>query len=143
MYNLIEFGSSYSETTGSLWFYSKNKAPDFIVNIVNTDDSKSFKYKTKLLGNTVAYHNPNHTHRIMRNEKIVAALLKYLSNFWRSIEIPLINYKVELKLRWTKYSVLSKAGNDNLNNSDNNRIIFTIKGTKLYVVIVTLSARDN
>ena len=68
--------------------------------------------------------------------------LEYLGNFWRSFEMPLINCKVELKLKWTKYCVLSAAGNDDTNANPNN-IIFTIKGTKLYVPLVILSARDN
>ena len=55
--------------------------------------------------------------------------------------MPLINCKVELKLKWTKYCVLPAAGADNDNANDN--IIFTIKGTKLYVPVVTLSAKDN
>ena len=50
--------------------------------------------------------------------------------------MPLINCKVELKLIWTKHCVLSAAGN-------NDNIIFTIKDKKLYVPVVTLSARDN
>ena len=54
--------------------------------------------------------------------------------------MPLINYKVELKLKWTKNCVLSAAGNDNTNANPNN-IIFTIKDTKLYVPVATLSAR--
>ena len=54
----------------------------------------------------------------------------------------LINCKVHLKLKWSNYCVLSAAGNDNANGSDDN-IIFTIKDTKLCVPIVTLSARDN
>ena len=72
-------------------------------------------------------------------------LLKYLSNFWRSFEMQLINGKVELKLKWSKYCVLSAAGNENdINVNDNaNNIIFTIKETELYVPVVTLSARDN
>ena len=59
--------------------------------------------------------------------------------------MPLINCKVELKLKWTKYCVLSPASNDNNvdENANANNIIFTIKGTKLYVPIVTLLARDN
>ena len=56
--------------------------------------------------------------------------------------MPLINCKVEVKLKRTKYCVFSRAGNDNVNDNDNN-IIFTIKNTKLYVPIVTLSAKDN
>ena len=54
MYNLIEYSSNYSETTESLWFYSKDKATNFNTDIENTDDFKSFKYKAKLIGNTVA-----------------------------------------------------------------------------------------
>ena len=58
--------------------------------------------------------------------------------------MPLINCKIELKLKWTKYCVLSTAAVDNINgNNDDNNIIFTIKDTKLYVSVVTLSARDN
>ena len=56
--------------------------------------------------------------------------------------MPLISCKVELKLKWTRYHVLSAAGVHN-NNADSNDIIFTIKDTKLYVSIVTLPARDN
>ena len=56
--------------------------------------------------------------------------------------MPLINCKVELKLKWKKYCVLSAAGNDNTNANPNN-IIFTIKDTKLYVPVVTLSAKDS
>ena len=57
----------------------------------------------------------------------------------------LINYKVELKLKWTKYCVLSVAitGNDFKNNNNANNIIFTIKDTKLYVPVATLSVRDH
>ena len=56
--------------------------------------------------------------------------------------MPLINYKIELKLKWINYCVLSAAGNDNSNGNDDN-IIFTIKDTRLYVSVVMLSARNN
>ena len=57
----------------------------------------------------------------------------------------MINCRVELKLRWTKYCILSVAGNENNSNEDANanNIIFTVKDTKLYVSVVTLLARDN
>ena len=59
----------------------------------------------------------------------------------------LINCKVELKLKWTKYCALSAAGNDNESDDDNdinaNNIIFTIKNTKVSVSVVILSARSN
>ena len=55
------------------------------------------------------------------------------------------NWKVELKLKWIKYCVLSVAGNENdISNNDNaNNIIFIFKDIKLYVPVVTLSAKDN
>ena len=56
--------------------------------------------------------------------------------------MPLINSKVKLKLKWTKYCVQSTAGADN-NNDNSNNIIFTVKDTKLFVLIVTLSAKYN
>ena len=59
--------------------------------------------------------------------------------------MPLINWKVELNLRWTKYYVLFVVGTENNVNDNNNaiNIMLTIKDTKLYVPVVTLSARDN
>ena len=51
LYNLIEFSSNYSETTGNLWFYSKDEAIDFKADIENTNNFKSFMYKAKLLEN--------------------------------------------------------------------------------------------
>ena len=137
--NLIEYSSNYSETTESLWFYSKDEATNFNADIANDDNFESFKYKAKLLVNTAAQAD-NAADGILKN----AVSLEYLSNFWRSLEISLINCKVELKLRWSKHGVLPVTGTDNtIGNNDHNNIIFTIKDTKLYVPVVTLSARDN
>ena len=72
----------------------------------------------------------------------VAVPLKYLSNAWGSLEIPLIKCKVELKPKWSNQCVLAAAGIDNINTNDNN-IILTVKNTKLYVSVVILSAKDN
>ena len=57
--------------------------------------------------------------------------------------MPLINCKVELKLRRRKHCVLSVAGTDNVNGNNDDNIIFAIKDTKLYVPVITLSVRDN
>ena len=122
VYNLIEYSSNYSETTASLWFYSKDESTNFNADIVNDDHFKSFKYKAKISGNTAAQPALNAANEIMKNATI-AVLLKYLSNFWRSLEMPLINCKVELKFRWTKHCVLSVGGTDNANgNNDDNNI---------------------
>ena len=52
--NLIEYSSNYCETKRSVWFYSKDEATNFNIDVANIDDFKYFKYKAKLIGNTVA-----------------------------------------------------------------------------------------
>ena len=123
MYNLIENSSNYSETTGSLWFYSNDEATNFNADIANDDNFKSFEYKAKLLGNLVAKATPIQGNVILKNA-IIAEPLKYLSKFLRLLEMQLINCKIELKLKWTKYCVLSAASNDYTNVYSN--IICTI-----------------
>ena len=76
------------------WFYFKDETTDFDVHIVGNNDFKSFKYNAEFLGNTEC-HRAN---GILKNTTI-AAPLKYLSSFWISLEMPLINCKVELKLK--------------------------------------------
>ena len=137
MYNLLEYSSDYSGTTGSLWFYSKFEATSFNADISynnSVNNFKSFEYKDKLLPNTVAQPAPNNNKGILKNA-IIDVLLKYLSDFWQPLEMPLINCKVELKRKRTKYCVLAVAGN-NSTNSNPDIIIFTIKDTKLYVPVV-------
>ena len=92
---------NYYDKKGSLWFYSKDEVTSFINDIVNTNSFKCFKYKSILLGKIAAQLNPNEANGILRNASI-AVPLKYVSNFWRSLEIRLIKYKVELKLKWKK-----------------------------------------
>ena len=125
MYNLIEYSDNYSDTSGSLWQYKR----DEIINnadVTNDNNAPSFKYKANLIGNT----ENNGT----KNEVKIAVPLKYLSNFWRSLEMPLINCKVELSLTWDPNCVLSNL----VGNST-----FTITDAKLYVPVVTLSTEDN
>ena len=136
MYNLIEYSSNYSETTRSLWFYSKDEATDFNADIVNDNNSISFKYKVELFGNTVAQvDNATNT------KKCIKKSLKYLSNFWRSLEMQLINCKVELKLKRSNYCLLSAAGNDSANGNDDNSI-FTIK-TQNYMFQLSLYQQET
>ena len=74
MYNLIEYSSNYSETTGSLWFHSNDEPTNFDANIENTDDFNSFKYKAKLSGNTETQPNPSHANGILKNTAIAVPL---------------------------------------------------------------------
>ena len=82
MYNLIEYSDNYSKTSGSLWQYYKDEPND------NFADSESFKSKVRITGNTPADGNTKDVEIIV--------LLKYLSNVWRTLEIPLINCEVSL-----------------------------------------------
>ena len=116
MYNFLESSSGYSDTAGSLWSYSKGKANNFSPNIANTV-FKSFEYKAKLLGDTVTQPAPNNNYGILKDAKNCCTI-KYLNTFWRPLEMSLINYKVELKLKWTKYCPLAPAGVDNVNTND-------------------------
>ena len=70
MHNLIAYSWNYSETTGRLWFYSKDEATNFNVDITNTNNLKSFKCKTNLLTKTVA----NGVDGILKNAAIAVAL---------------------------------------------------------------------
>ena len=84
---------------------------------------------------------PNNANGILKNTTIAVPLTSNLSNFWRTLEISLINSKIELKLKRAKYCVLSAAGNDNID--DNTNIIFIIRDTELHVPVVTLSVKHN
>ena len=76
MYNLIECSSNYSETARSLWFYWKDEPTNFNSDVAKTNNFKSFKYRDKLLGNTVAQDAPNQANGILKNA-IIAVPLKY------------------------------------------------------------------
>ena len=120
MYNLIEYSNNYAKTTGNFWQYFKDKPND------NLADSESFKSEIKITGKT-----PNNG-----NEKDVEIMvpLKYLSNFWRTLEMPLINCEVNLILTWSSTCVIT-------NSTGAGR--FAITDTKLYVPVVTLSTKEN
>ena len=121
MYNLIEYSDNYAKTSGSLWQYFRDEPDDNDV-----EDSESFKSKIKITGKT---HNND-------SEKDVEIMvpLKYLSNFWRTLEMSLINCEVNLILTWSSTCVIT-------NSRSAGR--FAITDTKLYVPVVTLSTQEN
>ena len=93
MYNLIEYSDSYQDSSGTLYQYKRDEPPeDDAVADLTADNSSSLKYKISLLGNPVVANN------IARINVKVVAPLKYLSNFFRSLELPLINCKIKLNL---------------------------------------------
>ena len=131
MMPLVEYSGNYSDTSGSFWQFKREKSP--VTNAGNSDNvstaiSISFKYKSSFIKESTAVNN----NRVFKNVKI-AVSLKYLSNFWRSLEMPLINCKIHLDLNWSKGCVMSTIADTT----------FKITDTKLYVPIVTLSSKNN
>ena len=124
MHNLIEYSDNYSDTSGSLW-QSKRDEITKNADVTNDNNALSFKYKANLIGNT--------ENNGAKNGVKIAVPLKYLSNFLKSLEMPLINCKVELSLKWYERCLLTAA----------TTATFTITDAKLYVPIVTLSIEDN
>ena len=74
MYNLLKNSSNYSDTTGSLRFYSKDEATNFNVDIEDNVNFKSFVYKVKLVGETEAQPTPNNNNGILKNAAIAVPL---------------------------------------------------------------------
>ena len=132
---LIEYSDNYSDTSGSLWCFKRDEVANN-ANVANNDNAPSFKYKANLIGDTEA----DGTKQRIK----VAILLKYLSNFWRSLEIPLINCKVEISLNWIENCVLTTAEvGANADTTGVNSATFKITNVKLYLPVVTLSVGDN
>ena len=98
MYNLLKYSDKYSMTSGSFWNYryginddaNENNAANNEINNNKTITSKSFEYKIKLIGSKPDDNN------IIDTEVVLP--LKYLSNFWRSLDLALINCEIELDL---------------------------------------------
>ena len=138
MYSLLEYSKNYRKATGSLLNYHRDEPS----NPLNTG-SESFKYKTSITGKT-----PQNNDSLANAEVVIP--LKYLSNFWKSLDIPLINCEVELILTWTKncalaYVTVRAAGNNNVPPAivAPTGLEFQITDTKLYVPVVTLSKEND
>ena len=123
---LNEYSDNYAKTTGSLWKYCN--ANNEITNFTEDNLTDSFKFKAKIIGET----GNNGTKGVE-----IMVPLKYLSNIWRTLEMPLINCEVNLILTWSSTCVLIAT------NIQNQAATFAITDTKLYVPVVTLSTQKN
>ena len=132
VYNLIEYSDNYQDSSATLYQYKRDEPPeaDGVADLTATN-SDSLKYKIKLLGNVTEVAGDAAGVRRL-NVKVVVSL-KYLSNFFRSLEMLLINCKTKLSLTWKKECVLSTGDGE---------AVFIINDTKLYVPAVTLSKED-
>ena len=120
MYNLIEYNDNYAKTTGSLWQYCKDilarNNNNEITEFTGGNTTDSFNFKAKITGQT---GNGG------RKDVEIIVPLKYLSNFWRTLEMPLINCEVNLTLIWSSTCVLIATNILNQNET------FAITDTKL------------
>ena len=156
MYNLLEYSKNYRKTIGSLYNYYRDELSDDNnpTNFPNTNvvNSTAFEYKNKITGNTynvaagAAGHDAN---RIGKQDVELAIPLKYLGNFWRALNIPLISCEVFLELKWNKNCVITSleqrqidAGPPEVNGTTTGATL-AINYCKLYVPIVTFSKNDE
>ena len=144
MHNLLEYNKNYSKTTESFWSYYRDEPNSDANNNINysVKDSKSFDYKASITGKLEG----NNTEK----EAEIVKPLKYLSNFWRMLDIPLINSEINFTLTWPENCVLtSKVARDPVpdpavaafNNPKN--VTFKITDVKLYAPVVTLSTESD
>ena len=142
MHNFLKYSRSYKKTKGSFWNYYRYEPNSGLRgenhNVsYSVKDSKSFDYKTSITGKLEG----NNTEK----EVEIVVPLKYLSNFWRTLNMPLINCEINLILTWSEKCVLtSKATRDKFigTGTDENpqfseisnptNATFKIKDTKLY-----------
>ena len=154
MYNLLEYSKNYRKTIGSLYNYYRDELSD------NADDDNfgnikvvnlnTFKYKNKIIGNTYNVNAGADGYDVNKNgtqEVELAIPLKYLGNFWRALNIPLISCEVSLELKWDKNCIITSLEQRDIGggNRDNAPIGATLSITvcKLYVPSVTLSKDDE
>ena len=132
IYNLIEYSYNYSKTSGSLSQYWKDMPAvdnnNAIVNFSENNLTDSFNFKEKMTGQA----GDDGT----KNVEITVPL-RYLSNFWRALEMPLINWEINLILTWSINCVIVSI------NVANQNATFEIFDTELYVLAVTSSTQDN
>ena len=154
MYNLLEYSKNYRKTIGSLYNYYRDELSDDAddnnfasINVVN---SEGFKYKNKIIANTYNVNAGAQGYDVNKNatqEVELAIPLKYLGNFWRALNIPLISCEVFLELKWDKNCVITSLeqrhiGGGNRNNAPTGATL-AINDCKLYVPAVTLSKDDE
>ena len=154
MYNLLEYSKNYRKTIGSLYNYYRDELSDDAydnnfdnIKVVN---SNKFKYKNKIIGNTYNINAGADGYDVNKNgtqEVELAIPLKYLGNFWRALNIPLISCKVSLELKWDKNCIITSLeqrdiGGGNRDNAPTGATL-AINDCKLYVPAVTLSKDDE
>ena len=146
MYNLLEYSKNYRKTTGSLLNYHRDEPNSGAEGNVDysVKDSESFNYKTSIPGKL--------EDNAEKDDVKIVVPLKPLSNFRRSLDMPLINCEVSLTLTWSENCVITNkatkkadpdADTEAVGISNPTNATFKIADTKLYVPVVTLSAEND
>ena len=154
MHNLLEYSKNYRKTIGSLHNYYRDElsdnADDNNFDNINVVNSTTFKYKNKITGNTYNVNASVQGYDVNKNvtQKIELAIpLKYLGNFWRALNTPLVSCEVSLELKWNKNCIITSLeqryiGEGNRDNAPTGATL-SINDCKLYVPAVTLSKNDE
>ena len=149
IYNLLEYSKNYRKTIGLLYNYYRdeltNDDNDNFANI-NVVNSEAFKYKNKITGNTYNVDADAQGYDVNKNgtqEIELAIPLKYLGNFWRALNIPLISCEVFLELKWNKNCVITSLEQRQVRDNAPTCATLSITDCKLYVPVVTLSKDDE
>ena len=154
MYNLLEYSKNYRKTIGSLYNYYRDElsddADDNNFDNIKVVNSNTFKYKNKIIGNTYNVNAGADDYDVNKNgtpEVELAIPLKYLGNFWRALNIPLISCEVSLELKWDKNCIIASLeqrdiGGGNRDNAPTGTTL-SITDCKLYIPSVTLSKDDE
>ena len=146
--NLLEYSKNYRKATGSFGNYYRDEPGNPL-----SSSFESFEYKTSITGNTYdvgAGEGGYDANNIGKNEAEIAAPSKHLTNFWRTLNKPLINCEIELISTWSKnYALADMAVRAAGNNNDHpatvapNGLEFQITDMELYVLVVTLSKEND
>ena len=155
MYNLLEYSKNYRKTIRSFYNYYRDELRDDPDNInhnnIKVVNSNAFKYKNKITGNTYNVLNTTDDYVAVKEgtqEIELAIPLKYLGNFWRALNMPLISCEVSLELKWNKNCLIISL-EERLIGTTANRgdsptgATLAINDCKLYIPVVTLSKDDE
>ena len=156
MYNILEYSKNYRKAIGSLYNYYRDELTnDENNNFANIDviNSNAFKYKNRILGNTYNVAEGVEGYDVNKNgtkDIELAIPLKYLGNFWRALNMPLISCEVFLELKRNKNCVITSleqrqvdAGPPVVRDNAPTGATLSITDCKLYVPVVTLSKDDE
>ena len=156
MYNLLEYSKNYRKTIEPLYNYYRDELTnDNNNNFANRNvvNSNTFKYKNKIIGNTYNVDAAAAGYDANKNgtqEVEIAIPLKYLGNFWRALNMPLISCEVSLELKWNKNCTITSlkerqidAGPPVLRDGAPTGANLAINDCKLYKPVVSLSKDDE